>query len=420
MLGIRSKKWVIYSSWVLLIMFCSLLAYTPVATAATANDIQSSMDKLLGYYNLAGECNDWEALGLRWAGVECSSKYTPEKAVSASDYARKIMGAIAGRQDAASINNDISTLIGMQNADGSFINGANTSLNQTIWAVIALDFAKTNGFTVSYQRGDAVSYICSNQDAGGGFDESGWGVDIDSTAHALISLAVDYNQSGKEDTTAVINKALDYLRQQQMDTGGFGGWGSESPDSIAAVIEAFMALGKDPQANDWLKNGHSMVDALLSYQSGQGWFVLSWKASDWNDPTVPNQMSTYHVLLALSDLVQGKSKYRDTLPATNGLCFTVQSANSFNLGNDANMSFLLNNTSNDPIPVLIAAGLFDTSNEHQLILTSLNKTLTAGESVNFGSAFTIPASGSYEVRVFVWDNWNAKNPLLVKSIIPVQ
>ncbi len=181
-----------------------------------------------------------------------------------------------------------------------------------------------------------------------------------------------------------------------------------------------MALSKNPFAEDWIKNGNNMVDALLAYQSGQGWFVYSWEASGWNDPTVPNQMSTYHSLLALGDLVQGQSKYRNLLPETNGLCFTLQPADSFNLGNDANMSFLLDNKGNNSIAVLIAAGLFDTSNEHQLTLTSLSKTLLAGESVDFGSAFTIPAGGSYEVRVFVWDNWNDKNSLLVPSFIPVQ
>lgn len=318
MLRIRSKKWVFCCSWVLLIIFCSLLVYTPVATAAAAGDIQNSMDKLLGYYNREVQCNDWEALGLRWAGVECSSKYTPENAVSASDYARKIMGAIAGRQDATGIQDDIDTLIGMQktagDTKGSFINGANTSLNQTIWAVIALDFADINGFTVNYQRDDAVSYICSNQDAGGGFDESGWGVDVDSTAHALIALSSDYQQPGKDAITTTINSALAYLQGQQMDTGGFGGWGSESPDTIAAVIEALMALGIDPSGKEWCKNGNNMINSLLSYQSSKGWFVLSWEALAWNDPTVPNQMSTYHSLLALGDLARGQSKYSSTLP----------------------------------------------------------------------------------------------------------
>ena len=318
MLGIRSKKWVFYSGLALLMVFCSLLVYTSIATAATTDKINSSLDKLLGYYNRAAVCNDWEVLGLRWAGVDCSSKYTPEKVVSASDYARKIMGKIAGRQNEVDINADINTLIGMQHSDGdtqgSFINGDNTSLNQTIWAVIALDFASTNGFTVNYQRNDAVNYICSQQDESGGFDESGWGVDVDSTAHALIALAVDYNQDGKEDTTAVINKALDYLRQQQMDTGGFGSWGNENPDSIAVVIEALTALHIDPVADDWVINSNNMVNTLLTYQSDQGWFVYSKEPSDWNDPTRPNRMSTCHALLALGDLVRGQSKYSSILP----------------------------------------------------------------------------------------------------------
>ncbi len=312
MLGIRSKRWLFYSSWVLLILFCSLLVQTPVATAATADDIQSSLEKLPGYYNQVAEYNDWETLGLRWAGVECGSKYTPEEPASASDYARTILGSIAAaKQDEAVVSSYVYNLVKMQQPDGSFETGGNITLNQTIWAVIALDFADINGFDVNYNRNDAVNYICSKQDSSGGFDESDWGVDIDSTAHALIALAED---KGTNATTT--NNALAYLQGQQMDTGGFGGWGSESPDSTAAVIEALMALGIDPLADDWLKNGNNMVDALLAYQSDQGWFVNSWETSSWNDPTVPNRMSTRNALLALGDLVRGQSKYSSILPET--------------------------------------------------------------------------------------------------------
>jgi hypothetical protein len=321
MLGIRSKRWVFCCSWVLLIMLCSLLAYTPVATAATDGDIQSSMDKLLGYYNRAAEYNDWEALGIRWAGVDGSSKYTvpkDEELLAASDYARAILGSIAIGQDRAVVSNYVYNLVEMQQPDGetkgSFITEGNETLNQTIWAVIALDFAKKNGFTANYQRADAVNYICSKQDGSGGFDGSGYGVEVDSTAHALIALSPDYQQPGKDAITATIINALVYLKEQQMDSGGFGGWGSENSDTTAAVIEAFMALGIDPLADDWLENDNNMVDALLTYQSNQGWFVYSNSKEPWNDPTKPNRMSTCHSLLALGDLVRGQSKYSSILP----------------------------------------------------------------------------------------------------------
>lgn len=396
-----------------------LSVFTGRAEAANPDSINSACDKLLGYYNRVENCNAWEVLGMRWATVECGRKYSPENAASASDYARNIMGAIAGRQDAAVINASIAELGAMQNTDGSFVNGDNTSLNQSIWAVIALDFARVNGFAVDYQRDDAISFICSCQDAGGGFDESGWGVDVDSTTHALMALAADYQQPGKDAITATINNALLYLHEQQLASGGFGSWGTESPDSIAAVIEALTALGLDPHADEWIKDGNNMVDALLSYQSQQGWFVYSWEPSGWNDPTVPNRMSTYHALLALEDLVRGQSKYHALLPDTNGVCFTLQSADSFNLDNDASMNYVISNTANHPVPVLVLAGLYDTACEQQLIVTSLSKTLQASESADFNSAFTIPARGSYEVRVFVWDNWNDKNPLVRPSVIPV-
>ena len=389
------------------------------AEAVNPDSINTARDKLLGYYNRMDNCNAWEVLAMRWAAVECGSKYSPENAVSASDYARNIIGAIAGRQDSAVIDANIAELGAMQNGDGSFVNGANASLNQTVWAVIALDFARVNGFTVNYQRDDAVAFICSSQDGSGGFDESGWGVDVDSTAHALIALAPDYRQPGKDTVTATVNTALAYFKEQQLSSGGFGSWGSESPDSIAAVIEALTALGIDPFADEWIKGGDNMVDALLSYQANQGWFVYSWEPSGWNDPTVPNRMSTYHSLLALGDLVRGQSKYHTVLPDTNGLCFTVQSADRFSLDNDASMKYAIGNAANHPVPVLVLAGLYDTAGEQQSILTSLGKILQPGESADFSSAFTIPARGSYEVRVLVWDNWDDKNPLVTPSVIPV-
>lgn len=296
----------------------AMLLVTPVL--AQNDQVTDSLELLLGYYkgnNSPVSYDDWEALGLRWAGFDGSSKYTvpkDEELLAASDYARTILGSIAAGQDGAVVSNYVYKLIEMQQPDGSFETGGNTTLNQTVWAVIALDFADKNGFEVNYNRNDAVNYICSNQETGGGFDESGWGVDVDSTAHALIALAPDYQQPGKDAITIIINNALTYLYGQQIVSGGFGGWGSESPDSTAAVIEALMALGIDPLANEWIKDSKNIVDALLSYQSRQGWFMYSKEPSEWNDPTRPNRMSTCHALLALGDLARGQSKYSSILP----------------------------------------------------------------------------------------------------------
>lgn len=301
---------------IIISILLSTLCVAPVL-AVENNGTQDSLDNLLGYYNSINSSEHWEvAVGLRWAGVECSDKYTPQDAFSASDYAGNILGSIAGRQDKEKVNDYVYSLIEIQNADGSFVNGSNTSLNQSIWAVIALDFAEQNGFTADYPRDAAVKFICDHQDISGGFDESGWGVDVDSTAHALIALAPDYQQVGKEDITAVIHRALNYLHGQQLESGGFGSWGTENPDSIAAVVEALMALKINPGSEEWNLNGNNMVDALLSYQSSAGWFVYSWEPSSWNDPTRPNQMSTYHALLALGDLARGQSKYSTLLPET--------------------------------------------------------------------------------------------------------
>ena len=174
-----------------------------------------------------------------------------------------------------------------------------------------MDFAEVNGYSTSFARPAAVQYVVYEQDTWGGFDESGWGVDVDSTAHALISLAPYRDQAGVETS---IDKALVYLQGKQFPEGGFGGWGAYNPDSTAAVIEALMALDIDPEAGKWGSKTQTMVEVLLDFQSEEGWFVFDWTPSLYNDPTKPNPMSTRNALLALGDLAAGKSKYQSVMP----------------------------------------------------------------------------------------------------------
>ena len=84
-----------------------------------------------------------------------------------------------------------------------------------------MDFAEVNGYSTNFDRQAAVQYLVYQQDSGGGFDESGWGVDVDSTAHALVSLAPYQEQANVK---PAINKALEYLQNEQFENSGFGGW----------------------------------------------------------------------------------------------------------------------------------------------------------------------------------------------------
>jgi prenyltransferase beta subunit len=94
--------------------------------------------------------------------------------------------------------NLVSELTGLQDASGCF-GSPSDMLNNTIWAVIALDMYRQNypdSPDGAYDEGAAAAYIESKQKPNGGFDEWNSGSeDAASTADALIAIAsnVDLN-----------------------------------------------------------------------------------------------------------------------------------------------------------------------------------------------------------------------------------
>ena len=413
-------------SILLIVALCmQMFVFALPAMAAEGADVNQALDKTLGYYNLQEKFKpgdaDWIALGLRYSGVQASSKYVVGEPKLASDYGRTILGSIASDCSKDTVQGYVYTLQEMQTVSGEvyagqFSSAGITSLNQTIWAVIALDFAANNGFEVNYNRDEALGHICSQQRKNGGFRE--WDsddpmlkdvTDVDSTAHALIALA-PYQDSYRQ----VIDKALEYLQSMQLETGGFDNWGAESPESTATVIEALIALGEDPcnpSGEGWKGN---MVDALVSYQLADGGFFPN------GAPGKANDMTTYYALLALVDVVNGQSKYQRPLPDTNGLSLTVKAQDIFRLDSDARLSCSLLNSGSQKGSILVLTGLYNKTNEHMLTYTSVEKVLQMGEKVELRCGFTIPTAGEYEVRTFVWNNWDDKTPLVSPTIIPVK
>jgi len=379
-----------------------------LALGATQEDNVECLNRLISYYSATSECDDWEVLGLRWAGIEAGVKYTPGDIINASDYARAILGHIAAGSDEHIVEGYIDDLQTMQNAQGNFNTGDNASLNQNIWAVIALDFAQENGYEVNYDRSAVITYICSQQQENGGFDESGWGEDVDGTAHTLIALAPYQNEHEE-----VIEKALDYLHTKQLDTGAFDNWG-ENTDSTATVIEALVSLNIDPLSEEWLKGENNMVDALLGYQLESGAFYPAWDG-DKN----ANSMTTRNALLAMSDLVKGKSKYHNTMPATTGLTLSIKTESDLVFDSDAQLNISLFNNNNEAVETLTIIGLYNTQNDQMLQYNSLATLIASKATANLRCGFTIPEQGQYKVIVYVWDNWDEQNPLTSPGIIEV-
>ena len=147
-------------------------------------------------------------------------------------------------------------------------------MNGAIYALLALDsrdYPMPQNAAASTQatRQLYVDAILAAQLANGGWSFMGEDADPDLTAMALQALARYREQSSVQ---LAANRALVCLSAMQNADGGFSSWGSENAESCAQVLLALNALGLDTDDSRFVKNGHSVLDALLTYQNADGGF----------------------------------------------------------------------------------------------------------------------------------------------------
>lgn len=119
----------------------------------------------------------------------------------------------------------------------------------------------------------------------------------------------------RKDVSAAIDKALTYLSEQQLPSGGFVKYGDEDVEEDAAVLEMLAALGISLADERFTKDGHTVLDGMMDwYQEsyfdeapapGQGFYrenanwgyntyykPLGWVKSSWSsmyDPDDPDE-----------------------------------------------------------------------------------------------------------------------------------
>lgn len=90
------------------------------------------------------------------------------------------------------------------------------------------------------------------------------------TAIALQALTPYYDRN---DVKIAVDEALDYLSGIQQPDGGYMSVGIANVESCAQVIVALTALGIDPDSDArFIKNGNSVLDALLTFAMAEGGF----------------------------------------------------------------------------------------------------------------------------------------------------
>jgi hypothetical protein len=76
----------------------------------------------------------------------------------------------------------------------------------------------------------------------------------------------------RAEAKAAADKAVAYLSKAQNGEGGYLSWGVENVESSAQVLTALCELGIPADDPRFVKNGHTLIDNILSYRNADGSF----------------------------------------------------------------------------------------------------------------------------------------------------
>ena len=180
--------------------------------------------------------------------------------------------------------------------DGVFYreNIGRQGVNGFIWALIALHACgRASPADALNTEETLLAALLEKQLPGGGWNMRGDAPDTDVTAMALIALAPMTERF--PEAAAAAGTALNVLSASQLENGGFAEENVPNCESCAVTLTALCTLGIAPDADPrFIKNGRTVLDALLGYRLPDGSFTHT------NTENETNDMSCQQALYALA------------------------------------------------------------------------------------------------------------------------
>lgn len=225
-------------------------------------------------------------------GVLHSKKYT--------EYSRVILAWTAVGRDAQNVGG-FDLRMPLADFDKTVFQG----INGPIFALLALDsgnyeIPETLGNGPQGTREKYVDYVLGAQQENGGWAFSGGSAETDITAMALQALA---KYQDRKDVAEAIERGVTVLSELQNAQGGYGEGENRSSESIAQVLVALTELGISPEDDRFVKNGNTLLDALLSFRLENGSFC---HMPEGEEDLMATEQALY-ALVALERMEQGKS-----------------------------------------------------------------------------------------------------------------
>lgn len=322
-------KRILISIIVTAILLCNTIAVSyaesslDTVTNGTANYIFNTVkNPMVG--SIGGE---WAIIGLSRNGADVSGEYFENYYNNVKKYVEDKKGALHNRKYTeysrvalalTAIGRDPSNVAGYNLLEplGDFEKTIWQGINGPVWALIALDsnnydMPKNPQATVQATREMYVNYILDAQNTDGGWalSKSFTVSDIDVTAMVLQALA---KYKDREEVKTATERGFQMLSIHQNENGGFG----SNCESSAQVLTAMCENGIAYDSPQFIKNGKSVLDDILSYYTGEGF-----KHTETGEV---NQMATeqaFYSLVALRRYNQGKPSLYSMTDVTKPLAF---------------------------------------------------------------------------------------------------
>lgn len=261
---------------------------------------------------------EWLIMGLARSGLEISdeyyeiyfqnlSAYTAQQggvlhAKKYTEYSRVILAVTAIGRDPADVGG-----FNMLQPLADFEQTVFQGINGPIFALLALD---SGNYEIPENIADStqatrdlyVDYIINAQLENGGWSLMGGEAEIDVTAMALQALA---KYQDRKDVAEAVEKGLTVLSQRQNEKGGYQYNSAESvsSESVSQVIVALAELGIPLDDSRFVKNGNTLLDALMQFQQEDGGF--SHLIDGETDLLATEQ--AFYALVAANRVAQGES-----------------------------------------------------------------------------------------------------------------
>lgn len=257
-----------------------LVSVLPCAGAAHKSELDMALEKTENYYksNLKSpdSSSGWVMVALNGGDFYLEKSYTDtyykamESYVSScggrlsetrfTKYSLAVLGITAAGYDPRNVAGyDLTAPL------SEFENVKKQGLNGPIFALIALDC----GEYPCDIRDKYADYILSRQLDDGGWAFNGDVSDPDMTAMAIQALS---KYIERDDVAEAVKKGISRLSSMQDKNGGYASWGVTNSESAAQTIIAMSELGIAANDERFIKNGHTVLDNLLSYQNPDGSF----------------------------------------------------------------------------------------------------------------------------------------------------